>query len=289
MAALTRALPDLGGKSVLVTGATGGIGLWTALGLARAGADVVIVGRSRERLDAAAARIGREAGRPPRCEVADFASLRAVRALADRLAMRLDRLDILVNNAGLMTTSRQLSADGYELTFAVNHLAPFLLTRALLPTLRAAPAARVVSVASTAHQRGRMEWDDLMAARHYGPMSSYAQSKLANILFAFELARRLAATNATSNAVHPGVVGTAFGDVGGLVGLAWRLGRPFLLSPERGAETSVYVATAPELAGVTGKYFAKRRPVIPAPAARDPEAGARLWRESEALVAKALA
>ena len=286
---MSGSLPDQAGKTALVTGATGGIGLWTAIGLARAGADLIIVGRSRARLDEAAARIARDAGRRPRCELADFASLRAVRALADRLTMRLDRLDILVNNAGLMTTSRQLSADGYELTFAVNHLAPFLLTRALLGALRAAPAARVVNVASVAHERGRMDWDDLMAARRFGIMSSYAQSKLANILFTTELARRLAGTRATSNAVHPGVVASGFGEVGGLIGLAWRLGRPFLLSSEKGAATSLYVATAPELAGVNGGYFAKRRAARPAPAARDPEAAARLWRESENLVARALA
>ncbi len=290
MDSIGSGLPDQGGKSALVTGATGGIGLWTALGLARAGADLIIVGRSPERLETAAGWIAQHGGRRrPRTELADFSSLRAVRALAGRLAMRLDQLDILVNNAGLMTTSRQLSADGYEMTFAVNHLAPFLLTRALLPSLRAAPAARVVTVASTAHRRGRIAWDDLMATRRYGSMSSYAQSKLANILFTTELARRLAGTHATANAVHPGLVGTGFGDVGGIVGLGWRMGRWIMLSPRRGADTSLYVATAPELAGVTGKYFERRRPVAPAEAARDPQAASRLWRESEALVERALA
>ncbi len=290
---MTRATPELSGKIAVVTGATGGIGLWTALGLAREGADLVIVGRSTERLDTAASWIARESRRArPRTERADFASLRQVRALAERLAMRLDRLDLLVNNAGQINMHRRLSADGYELTFAVNHLAPFLLTRSLLPGLRSAARsageARVVTVASAAHQRGRMAWDDLMATRGYGPMAVYAQSKLANILFTTELARRLADAGITANCVHPGVVASGFGAVGGLFGLAWRLGRPFLLTAEQGAATSLHVATAPDLAGVSGQYFARSRVVTPAPAARDLQAAARLWRESETLVAKAL-
>ncbi len=284
----------MGGKTALVTGATGGIGLWTALGLARAGAAVTIVGRSPERLADAAGWIAERAhGSRPEVERADFTSLKAVRGLADRLAARLDRLDVLVNNAGLMTTSRQLSADGYEMTFAVNHLAPFLLTRCLLPLLRATGethgAARVVTVSSTAHQRGAMDWGDLMETRGYGPMKSYAQSKLANILFTTELARRLTGTSVTANCLHPGVVATGFGAVGGLIGLAWRLGRPFLMTAEQGAATSLYVATAPEVAGTSGRYFARSRAVTPASAARDPQAAARLWRESEALVDRALA
>jgi NAD(P)-dependent dehydrogenase (short-subunit alcohol dehydrogenase family) len=282
-------LPDLGGKTAVVTGATGGIGLWTALGLARAGAEVTITGRSRPRLDAAADWIASQGGRGrPHTELAEFASLRAVEALAGRLAQRHQRLDILVNNAGLISPRRRVSADGYELTFAVNHLAPFVLTDALLPSLRAAPAGRVVTVASTAHQRGRLAWDDLMATRRYSAMVAYSNSKLANILFTTELARRLGGTTVTANCLHPGVVGTGFGEVGGLIGLAWRLGRPFLMTSEQGAATSLYLAASPDVAGVTGKYFARCRVATPSAAARDAASAARLRRESEALVARVL-
>jgi NAD(P)-dependent dehydrogenase (short-subunit alcohol dehydrogenase family) len=278
-------------RRAVVTGATGtGIGLWTALGLAKAGMDVVIVGRSAERLDQAAAFIAqRSGGRPPTTERADFASLREIRALGERLAGRLPSIDVLVNNTGMISPARRLSADGYEITFAVNHLAPFLLTRLLMAPLNAAPAARVVTVSSVAHGRGRMAWDDLMLQRGYAPMRAYAQSKLANILFTTELARRLGGTSVTANCLHPGVVGTGFGNVGGLFGFGWSLVRPFLLSPERGAATSIYLATSPDLDGVSGHYFARCRAVTPSAAARDTAAAARLWRESESLVDRALA
>lgn len=276
-------------KRAVVTGATGGIGLWTAIGLVRAGLEVTITGRSAERLKQAASVVAQHAnGIQPQTEQADFAALREVQALGDRLAERLRPLDLLVNNAGLISPSRRASADGYELTFAVNHLAPFLLTRVLLSRLNAAPSARVVTVASAAHMRGRMEWNDLMLTRGYSPMRAYAQSKLANILFTKELSRRLAGTSATANCVHPGVVGTGFGNVGGMFGLGWSLVKPFLLSPERGADTSIYLATAPELDGVSGAYFARRRAVTPSAQAQDAGAATRLWRESEVLVDRAL-
>jgi NAD(P)-dependent dehydrogenase (short-subunit alcohol dehydrogenase family) len=274
----------------VVTGATGGIGLWTALGLARAGAEVVIVGRSPGRLAEAARWIAAQTGGiAPRTELADFASLRAVHDLAARLAQRLEKLDILVNNAGLITARRMVSQDGYELIFAVNHLAPFLLTQSLLPLLQRGSPARIVTVASTAHQRGRIHWDDLMLQHGWSPMRAYAQSKLANILFTVALAKRLDGTGITANSVHPGVVGSGFGNVGGLYGFGWRLAKPFLLTPEQGARTSLYAATAPELAGVSGRYFARNRPATPRPQARDAAAAERLWGESEALVAQALA
>lgn len=286
---MTRAAPDLSGRTALVTGGTGGIGLWTALGLLRAGAEIVIVGRSRERLADSAAWIAKQGGKPaPKTELADFASLRSVRDLGQRLTGQFDRLDILVNNAGLITARRQTSQDGYELIFAVNHLAPFLLTRSLLPLLRRGAAARIVTVASTAHERGRMHWDDLMLQNGWSPMRAYAQSKLANILFTVALAKRLQGSGVTANSVHPGVVGSGFGNVGGLFGFGWRLAKPFLLTPEQGARTSLYAATAPELAGVSGQYFARSRPATPRPQARDATAADRLWRESETLVDRAL-
>lgn len=273
------------GKTALVTGATGGIGLWTAVGLLRAGCRVIVTGRSPSRLAAAATEIGQRAGHPPpETELADFASLAAVRDLAARVAVSAPRLDLLVNNAGFMTWQRGVSADGYELTFAVNHLAPFLLTNLLLPQLRAAAPSRIVTLASSAHRRGRIAFDDLMATRRYSAIDAYAQSKLANILFTVELARRLEGSGVTANSVHPGVVATGFGAWPGLPGLFWRGLRPFLLTAEQGAATTLHVATDPALAGTTGKFFAKSREEIPARAARDMAVAARLWGESEKLV-----
>jgi NAD(P)-dependent dehydrogenase (short-subunit alcohol dehydrogenase family) len=256
----------------------------------RAGAEVIIAGRSPERLAQSAAWLAQQSGRPaPRTEQADFASLRAVRDLATTLSMRRDRLDLLVNNAGLITRTRELSRDGYEMIIAVNHLAPFLLTRRLLPMLRRAPKARIVTVASTAHRRGQIAWNDLMLERGWSPMRAYAQSKLANILFTLELARRLTGSGITANAVHPGVVGTGFGAVGGGLGLIWTLIKPFLLSSEQGARTTLHVATAPGLDGVSGGYFANSQPETPRAQARDREAAERLWVESERLTDRALA
>jgi len=279
---------NLTGRTALVTGATGGIGLWTAVGLARMSAEVTIVGRSRERAEAAARFVAERASSPPPAiELADFASLAAVRQLAARVRERHPVLHLLVNNAGSMVPRRQVTVDGYESTFAVNHLAPFLLTNLLLSSLRAGAPSRIVTVASTAHQRGRIDFDDLMATRRYGAMGAYSNSKLANILFTLELSRRLAGTGVVANSVHPGVVATGFGAVGGAWGLAWRLARPFLLTAEQGAATTLHVATAPDLAAVSGQYFARSRPVTPTRAARDAAVAARLWRESEALVATA--
>ncbi len=281
--------PDLHGQAAVVTGATGGIGLWTALGLARMGAEVTVVGRSRERAEAAVRFIAERTGKPqPAIELADFASLAQVRDLGARLRRRHPALRLLVNNAGFASMERQLSADGYELTFAVNHLAPFLLTELLLPSLRAGAPARIVTVASTAHIGSRIAFDDLMATRRYGARSAYGQSKLANILFTLELSRRLEGSGVVANSVHPGVVDTGFGaNLRGLLGMAWKLATPFLLTAEQGAATTLHVAAAPELAAVTGKYFARSRPVAPSPAARDAVAASRLWQDSEALVAAA--
>lgn len=278
----------LAGKVALVTGATNGIGLWTAIGLQRAGARVIITGRSASRLANASRQIAARSGQPePETALADFASLAAVRDLAGAVARRAPKLDILVNNAGFLTWRRGLSADGYELTFAVNHLAPFLLTNLLLPQLRTAAPARIVTLSSSAHRRGRIDFDDLMATRRYSAMAAYAQSKLANILFTVELARRLAGSGVVANSLHPGLVATGFGDWPGLPGIFWRTIQPFMLTPEQGASTTLHVATDPALANVTGRFFAKSRQEKPAPAARDTAVAARLWRESEHLIAAA--
>ena len=275
--------------TAVVTGASSGIGQWTALGLMQAGQNVVCVGRSPQRLEATAAWIAsRAGGRRPLIEVADFGSLAAVRALGHRLLDRHPVLDVLANNAGGVWTRREVSADGYEMTFAVNHLAPFLLTRTLLPALRAAPRARVVTVASTAHLRGGMAFSDLMATRRYSAIRAYSQSKLANVMFTVELARHLDGTGVVANCVHPGVVATRFGAKPGWLGLAWRLAGPFLLSEEQGAQETLRTALDPDRGTVSGQYFAKGRSATTNPVARDPTATARLWRESEALVDAAL-
>ncbi len=274
-------------KTAVVTGASGGIGLETALGLARLGASVALVARDRARGEAAL-RAVREAsaGGAPSLFLADLGSLAEVRRVAGALLAALPRVDVLVNNAGAMHTTRKESADGYELTFAVNHLAPFLLTSLLLPRLRASAPSRVVTVSSEAHRIGPLDLDDLQARRGYSGMKVYGRSKLANVLFANELARREGATGVTSNSLHPGVVATGFGrnDPGWfrlLVGLA----KPFMKTPAQGARTTIRVASAPELERVTGRYFKDGREASPAPYARDEAVQRRLWELSERLVA----
>src|SRR5512138_2861292 len=266
-----RPEPPLLGKHVVVTGASSGIGLHTATGLARLGASVALVARDRARGEAAlAATRAASAGGVPSLFLADLASLAQVRRLADALLAALPRIDVLVNNAGAMHARRKESPDGHELTLAVNHLAPFLLTTLLVPRLRASAPARVVTVSSEAHRMGPLDLDDLEARRGYSAMKVYGRSKLANVLFASELARREAGTGVASNSLHPGVVATGFGkNDPGWFRVLVTLGRPFLASPRKGARTSIHVAASPDLAGVTGKYFKDRRAVPPAPFARD--------------------
>ncbi len=284
---MDRMTAPLLGRNVVVTGASGGIGLETALGLARLGASVALVARDRGKGEAALAAVrDASAGGAPSLLLADLGSLAQVRRLAGELAAALPRIDVLVNNAGAMHTARKESADGIELTLAVNHLAPFLLTALLLPRLRAAAPARVVTVSSEAHRIAPLDLDDLQARRGYAGMRVYGRSKLANVLFSNELARREAGTGVTSNALHPGVVATGFGrNDPGWFRVLVTLGRPFLASPEEGARTSIHVAAAPELERVTGRYFKDRREVAPAPFARDEAVQRRLWELSERLVA----
>jgi NAD(P)-dependent dehydrogenase (short-subunit alcohol dehydrogenase family) len=222
-------------------------------------------------------------GPAPRLEIADLASMGQVRALADRLA-ELERIDVLVNNAGLMAGQRRVTADGYDEVFAVNHLAPFLLTNLLLGQLTAAGPARVITVTSDAHRAARLDLDDLQLERGWEGWRAYASSKLANILFTRELARRLAGSAVTANCAHPGLVRTRFGrEVRGPMRVGVTLARPLMLSPRRGARTIVYLATSPEVAGATGGYYVKSRPREPSPAARDDSAARRLWQLSEEL------
>jgi retinol dehydrogenase-12 len=276
---------DLTGRCCVVTGATNGIGRATAHALAAMGATVVVHGRNATAVDAVRGAIT-QATRNTQVTgvVADFAALADVRRMARELASRHGRIDVLVNNAGTMSRDRKTTTDGFEWQFGVNHLAPFLLTNLLLDTLKASDSGRIVTVASRAHRRGKIDFDDLQLERaRYSGLRAYSASKLANILFTLELSRRLADTSVTANSLHPGVVATnIFG--GGIVGkLIALLGRRFLLSPTEGAATSVYLASSQDVAGVTGKYFDKCREATPTSAARDASAAARLWEISERL------
>lgn len=286
--------PDLQGRTAVVTGANKGIGLWTAAGFAKAGARVVLVCRNRERGEAARAFIAGRSGQTPDLLLADFASLRAVDDLGVQLNERYPSLHILVNNAGLFSPRRLLSQDGYELTFAVNHLASFLLTNRVLPALERAgregrARARIVTVSSMASRGASINFEDLMASRRYNMGGgAYGSSKLANILFTKELTRRLTGRPVTANCLHPGVVATEIANKGGIASLVWSLMKPFMLSQAEGAVNSLYVATAPEIEGVSGEFFVKQNPAAPNPIADDLAVAARLWTESEWLIERAL-
>jgi retinol dehydrogenase-12 len=298
------------GKTCLVTGATAGIGEVTARELARRGARLVIVGRSQERCAATAGAIQQATGNPSvEFLVADLSSQAEIRRLAREFLERHRRLDVLINNAGALFAHRQESVDGIEMTLALNHLGYFLLTNLLLDTLKASAPARIVNVSSHAHTDVKgLDFDDLQtlarARKFWGygqsefasllftlfaPMRhpaflQYARSKLANLLFTYELARRLEGTGVTVNALHPGFVASRF--MAGNGALGWFLRRwagLFGISAEEGAQTSVYLATSPEVEGVTGKYFAKHKAVASSPASRDEAAARRLWQLSEEL------
>src|SRR6266568_5188553 len=244
----------------LVTGASAGIGLHTALGLARAGFRVVMAGRDGARTDEACRTVTERSGSTLiEPELADFASLAAVRGLAERVLAKHDRLDLLVNNAGLIAPRFQLSEDGYELTIAVNHLAPFLLTNLLLDRLRASAqldksGARIVTVASQSHRGARLNLGGLTGPEDWSPLKAYGRSKLCNILFTRALARRLDGSLVVAACLHPGVVATAIGDRAGIAGFGWRLVKPFLTTPENGAATSLFLATTPDPAPFHGAY-----------------------------------
>ncbi len=276
---------DMAGATIVITGATAGIGKATAVALARLGASLVIPTRDRARGEAARREI--LAAKPDaRVDLldADLASLASVRALAAQLLATYPRIDVLVNNAGGSRPTRQLSPDGYELTFAVNYLAPFLLTNLLLDRLKASAPARIVNVASAAHAR-RLDFDNLQGERRYSLMGAYSASKLELIMFTYELARRLEGTGVTANAVHPGGVRTEiYRELRGISRLGIKLVWRFMRSPEQGASTTVYVATAPELAGVSGRYFADSREQRSKPASYDVESARRLWEISEKMV-----
>jgi NAD(P)-dependent dehydrogenase (short-subunit alcohol dehydrogenase family) len=274
------------GKVVMVTGANSGIGKVTALELARLGATVVLLCRSRSKGEIARDEIMSQTGNGQiELLVADFASLASVRRVAAEFLARRTRLDVLVNNAGLYLGERIVSQDGYEMTFAVNHLAPFLLTNLLLDALRAAAPARVVTVSSGAHMSGHIRFDDLNAERRFSGFRAYGDSKLANVLFSNELARRLQGSGVTSNSLHPGAVATNFASgTSGIMNLAFRIARPLFLSPERGAQTSIYLAASPDVAGASGLYYVNKKSRRPSAEAGRAEVQRQLWEVSEKLV-----
>lgn len=248
------------GKISLVTGANSGIGLVVATELARTGGRVVLVCRDQNRGEAALENVRRATGNESlELMMADLSSLQSVRALVSDFLANHEDLHLLVNNAGVIVGKRTTTVDGLETTFVVNYLSHFLLTILLLDLLKRSAPARIVNVTSSAHFSGRMKFEDLQEERSYGANKSYAQSKLAQVLFTHELARRLEGTGVTVNSVHPGAVRTRWGDEGGLFGIGVRIARPFMASPEKGARTPLYVATSPEVAGVSGKYFSNMK------------------------------
>lgn len=280
---------DVRGRTMLVTGANSGIGLETCVALARGGARVLATARDVERGRAAVQWIRSRAGSDAvELVPLDLASLASVRACAEDVRARTDRLDVLVHNAGGVVGARRETVDGFEATIGVNHLGPFLLTHLLAPVLLQAPAARVVTVASVAHRRAQLDLDDLMFERRpYQSMVVYGTSKLANVLFARELARRLAPAGITSTSLHPGTVRSGFGRDGDghwLLRLGVRVAAPLFVDAERGASTSVHAAASPAMAGVTGAYLSRRRVVTPSAAARDDTLARGLWDRSAGLV-----
>ncbi|MBM7786490.1 SDR family oxidoreductase [Tenggerimyces flavus] len=274
------------GKAVLVTGGTSGIGKGIALGLATMGAHVAITGRDHRRTTQAAAEVYTAGSPQVDVFVADLSSQSEVRRMATEVLQRLPRIDDLVNNVGGYWNTRHVTADGLERTFALNHLAAFLLTNLLLPRLEATGSARVVTVASNAQSMGRIDFDDLQGERAYSGATAYNQSKLANVMFSYELARRLRHRDVTANALHPGLVSTSFGaeDPGRTQRLLVPLLRPFMKTPAQGATTAIRLASSPDLEQVTGRYFAAGKSKRTSPLSYDESTAAKLWRVSSELV-----
>jgi len=272
-------------KVCMITGATSGIGLVTAQALARKGATVIVVARNPERGAATVSRIQRETGNHTvECMIADLSVQAQVRQLATEVQGRFARLDLLINNAGALFGQRQVSAEGIEITFALNHLAYFLLTNLLLDRLQASASARIVNVSSEAHRRARLDFADVQGRHHYRGWRAYAQSKLANILFTYELARRLEGTAVVTNVLHPGFVATNFGrNNRSITAALWRILQLAAISPEQGAETIIYLASSAEVKDVTGKYFVKQKAVRSSEASYDRAAAERLWQVSAEL------
>jgi len=269
-------------KVCVITGATSGIGKATALGLAKQEATVVIVGRDQDRGKTAVAEIQAASGNPHvGLLVADLSSLKDVRQLCSTLKTRYEQLNVLINNAGIAPIRRSVTVDGLESVFVVNYLAPFLLTNLLLDMLKENTPSRIVNVAGDYHRKASIQFDDLMSEKEYNGNRANNQAKLALILFTYEIARRLAGTGVTANCLHPGAVATDAPlkdpDISSFGRLIYRLVKPFFSSPEKGAETSIYLASSPEVEGVSGKYFIKKVPVASSTESYNLEIAKRLW------------
>lgn len=272
------------GKVVVITGATSGIGAVAAEQLAGMGARIVLVARDQTRAESELARLREKApGVQPAVYFGDLSRLEEMKRVGREIAAAESRIDVLINNAGALFGHRDLTADGLEMTFATNHMSYFVLTEMLRQRLASAPA-RVINTSSDAHRRNKLDFDDLQSAKGYAGFKVYGRSKLCNILYTRELARSLAGTGVTANSLHPGFVATRFGDQsGGGFSVMVRLAKTFAISPEKGAETIVYLASSDEVANVSGEYFYKCRPAKPTKEAQDDAAARRLWRESERL------
>ena len=272
-------------KTVVITGGTSGIGEVAAVALAKLGARIVLVARDKSRGDATLARL-RDSGPDVAHSVhfADLLRLAEMKRVAAEIAAREPRIDVLINNAGAMFAKRRLTEDGLERTFALNHMAYFVMAAGLRERLVASGPARIINTASAAHQGATLDFDDLQSAKSFGARKAYGQSKLCNILFTRELARRLQGTRVTANCLHPGFVATRFGDQsGGLMSPLIRLAKFFAISPAEGAETIIYLASSPDVRETTGQYFYKSAPTIPSPAAQDDRSALLLWQRSAAL------
>ena len=273
------------GKTVVITGGTSGIGEIAAERLAQMGARIVLIARDKSRGEATLARLHERApGLGHAVHYADLARIPEMKRVAAEIAHKEPRIDVLINNAGAMFSSRRLTEDGLEYTFALNHMAYFVVTEGLRERLLASSPARIVNTASSAHQGARLDFDDLQSAKGFGAMKAYGRSKLCNILFTRELARRLHGTGITANCLHPGFVATRFGDQsGGVISRFVGLAKLFAIPPEKGAETIIYLASSPKIAATTGRYFYKCRPITPSYAAPDDRAALLLWERSAAL------
>ena len=273
------------GKTVVITGGTSGIGEIAAEQLAQMGARIVLIARDKSRGEATLARLReRGPGLAHTVHCADLARIPEMKRVAAQIAESEPRIDVLINNAGAMFGSRQLTGDGLEYTFALNHMAYFVVTEGLRERLQASAPARIINTSSAAHRGARLDFDDLQLVKDFSAMKAYSRSKLCNILFTRELARRLHGTGVTANCLHPGFVATRFGDQsGGLISQFIGLAKLFAISPGKGAETLVYLASSPDVAETTGAYFYKCRPITPSQAALDDRAAMLLWERSEAL------
>ena len=273
------------GKTIVISGATSGIGQVAAERLAAMGARLVLIARDKARGQAALDRLcPLSPGVRHSIHYADLSRLAEVKRVAAEIAAAEPRIDVLINNAGALFASRQLTPDGLELTFATNHMSYFVLTHGLRDRLRASAPARVVNVASDAHKGEKLDFNDLQSARSYRGLSVYGRTKLCNILFTRELARRWQGSGVTANSLHPGFVSTRFGDMsGGMLSWVVRAAKVFAISPEKGAETIVYLASSDQIAGATGLYYYKCRPATPTREAQDDDTARRLWQESEKL------